>query len=98
VNISSISNNLAASTSSNDTSYLQKQEAGIEQQIQQENSSKDDTKTKQVKITELQAQLQQIQAQIQSPKTSEQIKPSVISNSNNNNNKSSTINIIDELV
>jgi len=101
VNISSVTNNLAASTSgSNDTSYLQKQEAGIEQQIQQENSSKDDTKTKQVKIAELQAQLQQIQAQIQSPKTrvasSEQIKPSVISNSNNN--KSSTTNIIDELV
>ena len=62
-------------------------------------------KTKQMKIAELQAQLQQIQAQIKLPKinaSSEQIKPSVTADSNSsnnssNNNKSSNTNIIDEL-
>lgn len=103
MNISSISNNQAVPTSSNNTSYLQKQESNIENQIQQENSSKDDTKTKQVKITQLQSQLQQIQAQMQSSKasvtTSEPIKPlATASIDPSSNNKSSTNNIVDELV
>ena len=44
VNISSLSNNVVVATSSNsDASYLLKQESSIEQKIQQENLSKDDT-------------------------------------------------------
>lgn len=63
--ISSISNSGISINSGDDPSQLEKQIATIQQQIQQENSSKDDAQTKKAKIQQLQAKLEQIQSQIQ---------------------------------
>lgn len=67
MNISSISSLTSATStaSSSDTSSLESQKASITQQIEQENSSKDEATIKQQKIQQLQAKLQQINAQIQ---------------------------------
>jgi predicted RNase H-like nuclease (RuvC/YqgF family) len=52
---------------------LEKQKASLESELQQVNSSKMDSKTKQEKVTELQTEIQQLDAEIQekqSPKVS----------------------------
>lgn len=60
--ISSISSASGSTYINNDTSQAERQKANIMQQIQQEKSSKDDDKTKQVKIAKLELQLSQVQS------------------------------------
>lgn len=63
--VSSVSNNSATLVSNeNSIKQLEKQKADLEQQIQAENNSKDDTKTKQQKVQLLQNQLTLIESQI----------------------------------
>lgn len=59
--VSSISScvSVKSSSISSDVDVLKKQELDIEKRIQQEKSGKDDEKTKQSKISQLQSQLQQ---------------------------------------
>lgn len=64
--VSSNSNNVYSSANSNDgVEQLQKQKANLENELQKVSQSKDDEKTKQQKIKQLQMQIQQIEAQIQ---------------------------------
>jgi uncharacterized protein (DUF3084 family) len=69
MNISSVlssSNNVYSSTNNNDgVEQLEKQKANLETELQKISQSKDDEKTKQQKIKQLQMQIQQIEAQIQ---------------------------------
>jgi len=65
MSISSISNNSYESTSSNDLTKLQAQNASLQKQLQQVNESKDDAKSKAAKIKELETEIQQIEIEIQ---------------------------------
>ncbi|WP_147566713.1 FlxA-like family protein [Clostridium tyrobutyricum] len=102
MSISSISfvSTTGISLNVSDTSQLEKQAAAIQQQIQQENSSKDDEKTKKAKIQQLETQLENIKSQIQqkqsrninnvSGNSGEELK------SNDNSKNADSDNIIDE--
>jgi hypothetical protein len=77
MNISSVSsgsNSTYSAVDNNDSAIqqLEKQEADISKQIQAENNSKDDTKTKQQKVQLLQSQLTLIEAQISQKKVAGQ--------------------------
>lgn len=63
--ISSTSTSSYSSGSDNDTKQLLSQIKNLQKQITTENQSKDDAKTKQVKVQLLQAQIAQIEAQVQ---------------------------------
>ncbi|MDF2986203.1 MAG: FlxA-like protein [Eubacterium sp.] len=76
MNISSVSTTSSSayasssSSSSNDEiTQLEKEKASLQKEIQKENQSKDDAKTKQEKVKGIQTQIQQIEAQIQQLKT-----------------------------
>lgn len=94
--ISSISSS-QISFNSNDSSKLESEIESIQQQINQENLSKDDEKTKKVKIQELENKLYQLESQLRQGQSQkiENVKVSGNDNSNNlsDKNSDSTIDI-----
>jgi len=97
MNISSISsalnNSYVATSSTNDTSSLEKQKASLNSELLKEQTSKDDEKTKSAKVAAIQVEIQNIDAQIQekkSGKTSQvsnkQAEPTQNTNSSSNKN------------
>jgi hypothetical protein len=91
---------IGVSLNISDIGQLEKQATSIQQQIQQENSSKDDEKTKKAKIQQLEAQLENIKSQIQQ-KQSQNINEVLGASgeelkNDNNSKKADSNNIIDE--
>lgn len=72
MNISSVSSaansSAAVSGNYNEIKQLEKEKANLQKELQQENLSKDDTKTKEAKTKQIQMEIQQIDARIQQMK------------------------------
>ena len=105
MNVTSISSSSSISYSSGNDSevkQLQSQIKNLQKQVTAEGQSKDDTKTKQLKVQLLQAQIAQLEMQIQQTqaKKSEQsgsqqaIQPETASASVSNNYNSSKLNVL----
>ena len=84
--VSSTSNSTYTSGNDSDVTQLSNRLKLLQSQIDTENQSKDDAKTKQEKIQLLQAQIIQIQAQIQAKQSNQ--------NSNSNSTQETTTSIV----
>ena len=97
--VSSTSNSTYTSGNDSDVTQLSNRLKLLQSQIDTENQSKDDAKTKQEKIQLLQTQIIQIQAQIQAKQSSQNSNNNSTSNSNNTQETTCSIvpsdNIID---
>ncbi|MDP4094318.1 MAG: FlxA-like family protein [Bacillota bacterium] len=73
MNISSVSSSTSSPYSpvnnTDDITQLEKQKANLEKELQKENQSKDDAKTKAQKVKQIQMEIQQIDTQIQQMKS-----------------------------
>jgi len=66
--ISSLSSSTYTTSNNNGITQLEKQRINLEKELQKENQSKDDAKTKEQKVKVIQQQIQLIDAQIQQVK------------------------------